>query len=168
MPRLLCLILTLAMFGCAQHVTPAVLTGSQPANAKTAAKPAERVVAQVAFKAPWVNPHYDTEFSIYHSYRHEPWFLVARECVKSEGEIKTDVFWNHPNNHPEIKFTAELVSDVPFRCTIFRGAHRTLSFHQIVFNPSAHFHVTYTFDQDRQTYILCAHGGGSKEVCDKG
>jgi hypothetical protein len=158
------------MFSCAQQVTQVVPTGSQPTipNTKAAAKPAERVVARVSFKAPALPKHYDTEFSIYHSYRHEPWFLVKRVCLESDAELNTDVYWNNPQNHPEIKFTAEIISDVPLRCTVFRGALRTLAFHQIVFNPSAHFHVKYDFDQAGQKYVLCAHGGGSKEVCDKG
>ena len=178
MSRYVLLTLALAMVGCAQHAVPFAATGSQPTmpNAgATAARPAESVIAHVAFKNEAFNPAgYSTEVAIYWSYAANPlWHVQLRECVKPGDEIHTDVVYNHITSGPQIKFTTELASKEIFHCSLFRAGHRAIAFHSMIFDPDARFHVVYrsTVDYRRrklEDVTLCARGGGHNEVCKTG
>lgn len=176
MSRFTSLVLLLVMVGCVQRATPFVPTGSQaaipnagPAATKSAAaKPADFVVAHVAFKNEAFHSGYHTEFTVYWSYAANPfWHVQLRECVEPGHEVHADVIYHHIKNGPQIKFSAEIVSK-DFLCTLFRGGYRDIAFHKMNFTPDADFHVVYQKPSGKQTKEakLCARGGGNAQVCD--
>ena len=172
--RFISLVLSLAMFGCAQHVTPFAQAGAQSAmpNAVTvAAKPAQSVVAHVAFKNEAYNDGGNsTEFTVYWSYAANPiWHVEVRACLKPGDSLHADVVYNHIKSGPQIMFSAEAASRELFQCSLFRAGHRTVAFHSMIFDPNAHFETVYRFNERERgesRYTLCARGGGNKEVCD--
>jgi hypothetical protein len=162
--RLICLVLTLAMVGCAQHVTPLAPTSLQPSmpNAgATAANPADSATAYVTFH----NRVDDkTEFTVYWSYAADPiWHVEAHKCLQPGDVWHTQVVYNHIKRGPQIRFEAAAFSQYHRLCA-FPEHIRTVTFHKINFTPDAHFDVRL------RHYLggleLCAHGGGNKEVCD--
>ncbi len=169
MPRLISFALALALAGCAQSVTPVASAGGQPSvrtAGAAAARPADSVVAHVAFK----NDAGNTEFTIYWSYAANPlWHVELQACLNHGDEFRGDVYFNHIKSGPQIKFGAEAASKEIFKCSLFRAGHRSVVFRSMIFNPDAHFHVRYTLnDRERgeNRYVLCARGGGNAEVCD--
>ncbi len=160
MSRLVCLLLALAMVGCAQHVTPIAETGSQPMMQNVgaiAAKPAEPVHAYVEYKNEDLEP---SLFAVQWSYAANPfWHLELEKCVRVGDRFDTQVVYNHIKEGPQIKF------DVIRSCQAFGKLPRTVSFHAINFDPSAHFHVEFRFDEKTYHRSLCARGGGNKKVC---
>lgn len=162
MSRFFCLVLTLAMVGCAQHVTPFAPVTSQPTASNagaSAAKPADSVTAHVQYKNDTLH---NSIFTVYWSYAANPiWHVEVQECVKSYSEFDTKVVYNHVKEGPQIKFSAEkAVNDT---CLGNPIAHRAVTFRSMIFDPDASFYARYTHPTG---WKLCAHGGGNKEVCD--
>jgi hypothetical protein len=129
-----------------------------------AARPAESVTANVTFKNDVLIPgRPPVEFTVYWSYAANPfWHVEVRQCVNPGDVFDTKVVYNHIKEGPQIKFGAA------FRCFI-PGAHKTVAFHSMIFDPSAHFHARYraeyNFTTEHFRFELCAHGGGNNEVC---
>ena len=175
MPRLLCVVLALAMAGCAQHETPFTPNGlpTTPNAGAAKAKPNE-VVAHVTFKYEQKQPiRANSEFTIYTSYNNEPWFVYSRECVKPGDTVSRDVYYREPNKVQQIKFSAERAVDEVLKCGVLRTGHRTLAWHSLYFeNGRTHFHVTYDVvnhkvnGKDHATFTLCAEGTGRNKRCD--
>ena len=159
MSRLIRLMLSLAMVGCAQHVTPFAAPDAQPAmvNAEAnAEKPADSVVAYVQYKNEDLQP---SIFAVQWSYASNPfWHLEVEKCVGSGDEFDAQVVYNHIERGPQIKF------DAIRTCDAFGKIPRTVKFYGIKFDPNAHFHVKFV-DNKKGGRSLCASGGGNDEVC---
>lgn len=172
--RAICFVLTLAMVGCAQQLTPFGPTGSQSAmpNARAiAVKPAGSVVAHVVFRNQVFTKYNDpAELTVYWSYAANPfWHVEIRRCVKPGDELRADVVYNHIKEGPQIKFGAQIGDGVDGKCGLYGVKHRAVLFRTMNFEPDAHFQVEYKVSNFKPfIYSLCAHGGGNKEVCDKG
>ena len=117
MSRLIFVFLTLAMVGCAQHVTPFAPTGSQPTTSggrAIAVKPAESVTAYVTFKN--VTGHF-VVVTVYWSYAANPfWHVEVENCLQGEAEFHTKVVYNHIKEGPQIRFRAVSTFDAHPRC----------------------------------------------------
>ena len=177
MSRIIRVVLVLVLVGCAQNVTsfaPNGLQSTTPNAGATRAKPNDEVVVHVAFKYENKQPgQRHSEFTIYTSYNHEPWFVRTRECVKPGDTVLTDVYYREPNKVQQIKFSAEVATNYIFKCDPIRVGYRSLAFHSIdLEGGSAHFHVTYdvvnqvVHGRPEGHFKLCAIGGGWNERCD--
>ncbi|MGA8532976.1 MAG: hypothetical protein WB615_02570 [Candidatus Tumulicola sp.] len=165
--RLICLVLTLAMVGCAQRVTPFAPTGSQSTipNARAiTARPADSVTAYVKIKNSTLR---FAKFTVYWSYAANPiWHVEASRCLRSGDEWDTQVIYNHIKGGPQIRFEAAV--EVADARTCFLPAEvRTVTFRGMLFEPNAHFHARLKqfFTPTSDYFTLCAHGGGNKEEC---
>lgn len=157
MSRLFALFLTLAMFGCAQGVTPSAPTGSQA----TTVKPADSVTAYVTFKN--VTGQF-VIFTVYWSYAANPfWHVEVEKCLQGESEFHTKVVYNHIKEGPQIRFRAVSTFDAHPRCGPKLATSRTVTFRAMIFDPNAHFHTDYF--RSTKGHTLCARGGGNKEEC---
>lgn len=164
MSRLICLVLTLAMVGCGQHVTPFASAGSQPAMPNSealAAKPAESVTAYVAYKNDTTDP---AVFTVQWSYAANPlWHLEVERCVNPGKVFDTKVVYNHIQRGPQIRFVADHLNNP---CgDIFHITDRAIVFRSMNFYPDAHFDVETRFKRPGDLFTLCAQGGGNKQVC---
>lgn len=161
MPRLICLVVTLAMVGCAQHATPFAPAGSQTTMLSAGAKAVkpESVAAYVAFK------NETSEFSelkIEWSYAANPfWHEEGHFCIFRGKEFDTKVVYNHIKEGPQIRFSGSETAT----CGPKSHTTRTVVFRAMNFDPDAHFQVEYR-SKPRSTWELCARGGGNKDVCD--
>ena len=158
MCRLLCVLLSVAIAGCAGREMPINPTGSQLA-ASNAMKPAESVTAYVAFKN---DASREALFSVLWSYAVHPlWHEEAASCVRPGAEWHTRVVYNLDGklrHGPQIRFVANRRCD----WRSFKN-DKAVSFYGIRFDPDAHFSANFRdFPSDR----LCARGGGNNEACD--
>ena len=165
--RLICVVLTLAMVGCARGVTPFAGAGGQSPAANAGAiagRPADSVTADVKIRNSSLRL---AKFTVYWSYAANPvWHVQASRCVRSGDEWDTQVVYNHIKAGPQIRFEAAVeVADA--RTCFFPAEVRTVTFRGMVFDPNAHFHVRLNqhFTPTSDYFRLCAVGGGNKEEC---
>jgi hypothetical protein len=162
--RLISLFLTFAIVGCAQRATPFAPNGSPPMTSSAGAiavKPADSVTAYVTFKN--VTGHF-TVVTVYWSYAANPfWHVEVEKCLQGEAEFHTKVVYNHVKEGPQIRFRAVSTFDAHPRCGPKLATERTITFRAMNFDPDAHFHVDYF--KAAKEHILCAGGGGNKEIC---
>jgi hypothetical protein len=162
MSRLLCLVLTLVIAGCAQQGTSLAPTGLQPtvpSAGSITAKPDQAVIANVHFKNDTPNA---AVFAVYWSYRANPfWHEEVRYCVNSGGQFDTGVVYKHIREGPQIRFLASARRD----CGTFNFHHDIeITFREMNFErPEADLHVQYRYPNDK--FKLCARGAGNNEVC---
>lgn len=161
MSRFICLVVTVAMVGCAQHATSFAPTGPQATMLSAMASdvnPADGVSAHIAYRN---QTSEISEFKIEWSYAANPlWHEEQRFCVFPGRGWDTRIVYNHIKWGPQIRFSGAATAT----CGPVSHTTRTVVFRAMNFDPDAHFQVEYR-SRPNDGWELCARGGGNKEVC---